>query len=422
MDISHADKRSEYLATNSPEVDFALVLSRVIDSVKANPAELRHAIYELARIKLHREGWQSTPPVDVWEMCRLNMALETAIERVEAISSKQDELRALQSLDRLIENLNASRSATNSAPAGAGLLIDQLPRSQDNSGGPDEWPRQLTVLQPRTSEFLLRQLKRFSALWLQRGAGPTRRIIVLLILAVTVYATLNGLGLFDRRAPTQIASTPVPSVATNPADLTAAIPVEVARPVEQTSTGSAAEQDRVRGFPLPSVYGIYAVSDGKLFELEALPGRVPDPRIFMSAVITKPSKTIVPNGHLFFVAFRRDLATSAPDRVAVRVVAKVTRALSIDSSRKASIAAIEDAWAIRNVTYDFRVAPLPGNAEMMVMRPEHEHFTLSPGRYVLVLNGISYDFGIAGEITDSAHCLERTVAANGTFYSECRKP
>jgi hypothetical protein len=142
----------------------------------------------------------------------------------------------------------------------------------------------------------------------------------------------------------------------------------------------------------------------------------------MSAVITKPSKTIVPHGPVFFLAFRRDLATSAPDRVAVRVVAKVTRALSIDSSRKASIAAIEDAWAIRNVTYDFRVAPLPGNAEMMVMRPEHGHFKLSPGRYVLVLNGISYDFGIAGEITDSAHCLERTVAANGTFYSECRKP
>src|SRR3954465_11751287 len=98
-DISRSKQRTDYLATNSPEVDFALVLSRVIDTVKANPDELRNAIYELARVKLHREGWQSK--TDIWEMRRLTMALETAIERVEAISSKQDEIRALQSLDRL---------------------------------------------------------------------------------------------------------------------------------------------------------------------------------------------------------------------------------------------------------------------------------------------------------------------------------
>ena len=44
-----------YPASATPEVDFALVLSHVIDSAKQNPAELRNAIYESARFKLQQE-------------------------------------------------------------------------------------------------------------------------------------------------------------------------------------------------------------------------------------------------------------------------------------------------------------------------------------------------------------------------------
>jgi hypothetical protein len=39
----------------APEVDFALVLSRVIASAEDDPAQLRNIIYELARIKLQEE-------------------------------------------------------------------------------------------------------------------------------------------------------------------------------------------------------------------------------------------------------------------------------------------------------------------------------------------------------------------------------
>jgi hypothetical protein len=49
-------------------------------------------------------------------------------------------------------------------------------------------------------------------------------------------------------------------------------------------------------------------------------------------------------------------------------------------------------------------------------------FVLPPGRYVLVLKDQSYDFTVAGTVTDLAQCLERTDAANGEFYSECQKP
>jgi len=86
----------------SPELDFAVVLSRVIGSMQNDPAQLRHAVYELARIKLLREAWQKHPSMSVLEIGRLTQALETAIRRVEAVSSRYDELQGIKSLDCVI--------------------------------------------------------------------------------------------------------------------------------------------------------------------------------------------------------------------------------------------------------------------------------------------------------------------------------
>jgi hypothetical protein len=93
-DTSRIFKGNELPAT-SLEVDFSLVLARTIDCIKNDPSQLRNAIYELARIKLQREAWEQYPQMSVLELRRLMLALETAIERVEANSS-QDELDALQ--------------------------------------------------------------------------------------------------------------------------------------------------------------------------------------------------------------------------------------------------------------------------------------------------------------------------------------
>src|SRR5262249_27358497 len=108
---------------------------------------------------------------------------------------------------------------------------------------------------------------------------------------------------------------------------------------------------------LPRVYGVYAVSGGKLFELEPLPGRVPDQKVFMSAIVKTPSPIVLPDGEVSFIVYRRDIASSAPDRVAVRVIAKVMRALTFDKAGKPKIENVDDAWAVRNVTFDYRVAP-----------------------------------------------------------------
>ena len=76
---------------------------------------------------------------------------------------------------------------------------------------------------------------------------------------------------------------------------------------------------------------------------------------------------------------------------------------------------------MRNVEHAMRMSPLQ-HQEMLWIRPEDSELELSPGRYALVLNGMAYDFLVEGDVTATAHCLERTVAANGTFYSECRTP
>src|SRR5262249_61849469 len=47
------------------------------------------------------------------------------------------------------------------------------------------------------------------------------------------------------------------------------------------------------GFPLPTVYGIYAVSGGQLFKLEPLVGRVPGQKGFMTTGVKMASRQVL---------------------------------------------------------------------------------------------------------------------------------
>jgi hypothetical protein len=62
------------------------------------------------------------------------------------------------------------------------------------------------------------------------------------------------------------------------------------------------------------------------------------------------------------------------------------------------------------------------NPEMLELHSEDPALELTPGRYALVLKTQAYDFSVEGESTDPKQCIERIVAANGTFYSDCKKP
>jgi hypothetical protein len=175
-------------------------------------------------------------------------------------------------------------------------------------------------------------------------------------------------------------------------------------------------------FPVPKLYGIYAINGGKLFELETLPGRVPDQRIAVSAAISQPSRTTLPDGRVAFLVFRRDMAADISERVAIRVVAGIKQTMTFDPVGESRGAAVESVWTIRNIAFDFRVEPVEHNRDMVLLRPESSTFTLPAGRYALVLKGQAYDFAVDGPVTDPAQCLERVEAANGNFFHECQQP
>jgi hypothetical protein len=401
-----SDSRKD-LAAKSPEIDFAVVLSRVIASIENDPAQLRNAVYELARIKLRRETWQRDSPLKLGEARHLTLALESAIERVETIYSKHDELKALRSLDRLIESSDIEASDATIESRAPLLIVNQAPIPTADAKAQIVDANRFPVFLASTKG------KSRSMYWL--ATAPLLRTAVVATFAVALCVLLSQFGLLGLQAP-QTAASPVQKDAMLEAKLI------VPAPEQSLHSPVSMQQSQSSPLPLPSVYGVYAISGGQLYELEAVPGRVPDQRVFMSTPIKTPSRTVVPNGQIVFIIYRRDVASSAPERVTVRVIAKIMRSMTFDMAGQASLANVEDAWTIRNVSYEFRVAPLSEGAEMLMIRPENADFLFPAGRYGLVIKGQAYDFTVAGRITEAAQCLEGIKASNGTFYSECRNP
>jgi hypothetical protein len=386
IDRGHKSAHSMLSASVRPEIDFAIVLSRVIGSIENDPAQLRNAVYELARIKLQTELSHRGAPINVSEKDDLALALESAIDRVETVYSKYDHLR--------VQSLTNSSEVDASEIAIEGREPAHLPSF--STGAVGDW-------------------RKAKPSWHWIGAAPLARAAVVAILAVLLCAVLyRQFGFFGSQAPQPFASVHK-------------IERPQAKPVVQASADDLqlpiiTPPPQPLGFPLPTVYGIYAVSGGQLFELEPLVGRVPDQRVFMSTPVKVASRTVLPDGRAVFIIYRRDAANSAPERVSVRVIAKVLRAMTFNTAGQASTTNVQDTWSIRNISYDFRVAPLGEGSEMLMIKPENEDFIFPAGRYGLVIKGQAYDFTVAGPVTEAAQCLEGIKAENGTFYSECRRP
>lgn len=194
----------------------------------------------------------------------------------------------------------------------------------------------------------------------------------------------------------------------------------LAKAAQAAPSNTAAIARQMPAFAAPDTYGVYAVSDGQLTPLEPLPIRVPDARVSISSPITKPAPAPLANGHISFVVYHRELATSVPETASVRIVAKVMQATTFVGGKPKSMA-IEDTWAVRGGAVDLRIAPVPANSEMIVIRPADPNFTLSPGRYVLMFKNQAYDFSVAGTVSDTAQCLERADLQDRSVYSECRE-
>src|SRR6516162_1410761 len=358
------------LAAKSSKLDFAIVLSRVIASIENDPAQLRSAVYELARIKL-----QTELSINVSEKRDLALALESAIERVETVSSKHDRVKVLQSLERHTNRSEVDACEVSIEGREPAPIIKHLPN------------------------FVVDGSRKVESSWHWMGAAPLVRAGVFAVLGIVVCTVLDRhFGVFGRQSQQPFASV-VYKVERPEAKQVHQASADGVTPITTPSTQSL-------GFPLPSVYGIYAVSGGRLHELEPLVGRVPDQRVFMSTPIKTPSRTVLPDGRAMFIIYRRDAANSAPERVSVRLIAKVRRAMTFNTAGQTSMTNVQDTWTIRNISYDFRAAPLGEGSEMLMIRSEIENFVFPAGRYGLVIKGQAYDFTVAGPITEAAQCLE----------------
>ncbi|MBU6461115.1 MAG: hypothetical protein KGI99_02800 [Bradyrhizobium sp.] len=354
------------------EVEFALVLSRIISSVNDDPEQLRHTIYDLARYKLE-EQLKATGNTE--QNRKSVRALETAIRGVEEFSQKKQEIapaRRYQSLEQA-----ESRSERQS--------FERISRSLSYTPSFDD---AVAVVPPpvRTS---------------QRWPTIVRWTGLICLPVIVLFAARYRETLFTEvqqfKKPVSVASS-VPTIS---------------EPVLPKNVPLAPSP------LLPTTFGVYGVSNDKLFELNMLPGKAQDIRVAISPTVGISDQPNLPSGRVRFIVYRREAALSIPERAEVRIIAKVAHAISFNAAGK-QVVTDDDGWYIRNISFPYRVAPIKENPEMFEIRAENDGAELSPGRYALVLRGQLYDFVIDGKVTDARHCLERMAAANGTFVSECK--
>ena len=296
------------------------------------------------------------------------LALETAIEQIE--------------VDLAENNPYQKHSRANLVAAGSRPRVEIIP--------PD---RQVPPLSHVRYEIVAPDTRR-------PGSSMVRWALVLVVTAILGGATYAAI---QRGLHEQPQSKPV-----------------VADTISRNSDHSSSFR-AIPTIPSPGAYGIYALTDGKLTELEPLPIRVPDQRIAISAIISSPSSIKLPNGRLQFIAFQRDLVNNAPEKVTVRVVARVIAASAFENKRSPTMDNLGSAWVVRGISYEMKVAPIDGNAAMILIRPIEGDFSFPPGRYALVLKNVAYDFSVDGPVSDVAQCVERSDEVGAPIFTECPK-
>jgi hypothetical protein len=393
---------------HAQEIEYALILQRMINAVKDDPKQMRLTIYEFVRARLKID----TVKADESERRRLSTALETAIQGVEEFAARREEKERLPPPNPHPQVASVIPLPVSVAPAQASSTLTPTPTHRTLTPAAEDILAPERVYQHADTDF--------------REEAHTRALVSTLArfcVGMVLFGAVVTLAYYKHRLPllrdnlTPLVAT---SKVTKPTATSAADtgPSTPAIPDLKPSIATPSEPS----FPIPSDYGIYALSNDALSELFALPERVPDKRIAVSTPLDQPSRTTLPDGKARFIVFRRDLAGNAPDRIEIRVVAQVARVLSFDAKGRPNIAPVSGSWNIRSNSYEFRVRPVAGNPEMLLVQSEKPAFMLPAGRYALVLKDQGYDFTVAGKVVEPAQCLERTDAANGSFYSECLKP
>ena len=391
-------------ALEAQEIKAGLVrlLSARIRDISNDPREMREVVYELARIKLLEQFTHA----DAREARELQQVLERAIREVE---------RAFERSEKTLLTKGAAGPVANSPPANvavpppiptpAPLASSAIPVAAETPRRPAAPPGSLD--QPKRSSAFNSLVRLTAILLVIAGAGT----------AIVYWPRLKA-QLTARPHVAQPERTPK-----SPEAQPTAIPTPSASETAERMPESAKEPTQAAhpSMPLPTTFGVYALSEGQLHELKPVPGKIPDRRVAISAAINTPSATTLTDGDVKFIVFRPDGGVDASG-TEVRVIAKVSRSMGVDATGKAAMVSAGDSWVIRSMSYPYKVGPIDDQSRMLLLQPEQDGFTLAPGRYVVVVKGMGYDFTVAGTITDPNQCVERINAANGAFYSPCPPP
>ena len=167
--------------------------------------------------------------------------------------------------------------------------------------------------------------------------------------------------------------------------------------------------------PLPEFFGVYALYDGKLIEMQPHPQSqyaISGMTVMGADVISKLSGIKFRDGTIEFIIFR-DLATTfnkIPLSKIARIDMEANTAWGGDGTKKR----LKNRYHLMPEEIYMNVAPLK---EMMVrVVPKSP---LSPGIWAIKMGSELYDFVVGSK--ESAECVIRKVGATGVEYIPCSR-
>jgi hypothetical protein len=380
------------------EDDYALVLMRLVESASVDPVLMRSLIFELSRIKLQKEVYVRYPRPNSPEAQRHLAALDTAIERVEKVYARAGgiSLGPAPTVPFLADRSEPIHVA-GSEPEEFAPHIEDRPEPRE----PVAVQREHVAPQPVLQRDVWQRMRSWAA---------AAQILLLVVIAGGILFLIVPTET-SRNPPAKVAQVAAPAPVNPPADR----PPANAQAAPEADTPASI----LRGL-VPTTYGVYAIAQGRLHRLGGLSANIPDERISIGPLLTGDSETILPDGKVAFVVYRRDALSATPERVKLRLIAKVMRSLTF-SSGKARQGDAGNVWAIRGKSFELDASRFGQNKDMILLRPAREDFVLPPGRYALLLEDGAYDFLVDGVIADPSLCLESVQTVQGTAYSECQK-
>ena len=378
--------------------DYYTILQEAIKTAKSNSSQLRALVYERARFNLKRDILYGHSSLGLADLIQQVKDFELAVAHIEA-NTVDDQFAAVEQTEEP-DGSYATPSNENEMPRNeVEILPAWRPTQKYAELSPIRWTDNFqNVRWPEEFLRYVRAANRFTAFALLGIA-----FVGAIVITATLWPSPRG---------------------SRPVEIASKAPRVGLAAVESSSSSENApapiEAQPKLPFPLPTSFGIYALNDSKLTELEPLPISVPDARVALSAEIKNPSAASISGHKPAFILFRRDLLNNAPQKVMLRVIARTKRETKIVNG-KPQVTNVEGSWRVRDISRELKVSPMPGQREMLMARLDDD-VSLPAGRYALVVNRLGYDFTIDGSAQASEFCLEGFETANGTVFTQCRTP